>query len=86
MKVSVALLTFVTAVLAVPTQPCETCGDHAGGQKMEIGTVCANKETVVCQGEGNGLITLGNVLPGALGESCAAGDVYCCSHDDVQQV
>lgn len=42
---------------------------------------------MVCNSQGNGgLITLGNVLPGALGENCAAGDVYCCSYDDVQQV
>jgi hypothetical protein len=25
-------------------------------------------------------------LPGALGESCAAGDVYCCDHDATSDV
>ncbi|KAJ5763182.1 hypothetical protein N7533_001863 [Penicillium manginii] len=48
--------------------------------KLEI------KQTVVCYSQGNGgLIALGNVLPGALGENCTASDVYCCSSDDVQQ-
>lgn len=53
----------------------------------DAGNVCASKQTVVCNGQGNGgLIALGNVLPGALGENCAAGDVYCCSHDDIERV
>lgn len=87
MKASLALLTFITAVLALPNRPCGECGDHDGGQENDSGKVCASKQSVVCQGQGNGgLITLGNILPGALGQNCAAGDVYCCSHDDVQQV
>ncbi|KAJ5128765.1 hypothetical protein N7448_002481 [Penicillium atrosanguineum] len=87
MKVSLALLTFVTAVLAVPSKPCDECENNGGGKKIETGNVCDSHQTVVCQGQGKGgLITLGNVLPGALGENCAGGDVYCCSQDDVQQL
>jgi hypothetical protein len=73
MKFIYASFLFVATVIALPQD--------------EAGNVCASKETVVCQGQGNGgLITLGNVLPGALGENCGAGDVYCCSQDDVEQV
>jgi hypothetical protein len=72
MKAPVILLTFAAVVLA---------------QENEFGNVCASHQEVVCQGQGNsGLITLGNALPRALAENCAAGDVYCCSHDDIQQV
>ncbi|OOQ89447.1 hypothetical protein PEBR_27985 [Penicillium brasilianum] len=72
MKFVVASFLFVATVIALP--------------QNEVGNVCASNQTVVCQGQGNGgLITLGNVLPGALGENCAGGDVYCCSHDDVEQ-
>ncbi|KAE8323524.1 hypothetical protein BDV39DRAFT_208809 [Aspergillus sergii] len=72
MKFAFTSFLFVTTVIAVP--------------QNEAGNVCASEQTVVCSGQGNGgLITLGNVMPGALGENCAAGKVYCCSHDDVQQ-
>jgi hypothetical protein len=72
MKFVFASFFFVATVLALP---------------QETGNVCASKQTVVCNSQGNGgLIALGNVLPGALGENCAGGDVYCCSYDDVQQV
>lgn len=48
------------------------------------GKVCKSGQSVVCSGNGNGgLLTLGNVAPGALGESCAGGDVYCCDDKDV---
>lgn len=81
------LLTFAAVVLGRPSIPCDECGHNGGHQENGAGNVCAGKQTVVCQGQGNGgLITLGNVLPGALGENCAAGDVYCCSHDGIQQV
>ncbi|KAJ5883875.1 uncharacterized protein N7473_010761 [Penicillium subrubescens] len=73
MKFVFALFFFVATVLALP--------------QNETGNVCASKQTVVCKSQGDGgLIALGNVLPGALGQNCAAGDVYCCSYDDVQQV
>lgn len=73
MKFVFASFLFVATVLALP--------------QNETGNVCASKQTVVCNSQGNGgLIALGNVLPGVLGENCAAGDVYCCSQDDVQQV
>ncbi|KAE8347323.1 hypothetical protein BDV24DRAFT_157618 [Aspergillus arachidicola] len=72
MKLVFTSFLFVTTVIAVP--------------QNEAGNVCASKQTVVCYGQENGdLITLGNVMPGALGENCAAGKVYCCSYDDVQQ-
>ncbi|KAF7718673.1 Uncharacterized protein PECH_001451 [Penicillium ucsense] len=49
--------------------------------------VCASNQQVVCSGNGNGgLITLGNVLPGALGDSCSGGDVYCCDSSAINQV
>ncbi|GJN73529.1 hypothetical protein VFPFJ_03981 [Purpureocillium lilacinum] len=77
---------YITAILALAATAFALPGGHGGHQENEAGNVCASKQTVVCSGQGNGgLITLGNVLPGALGENCAAGDVYCCSHDDVQQ-
>jgi hypothetical protein len=70
MKTSVAVLAFAITVFALPSE-----------------NVCPSKQTVVCHGQGNGgLISLGNVLPGVLGENCAGGDVYCCSSDDVAQV
>ncbi|EPS29715.1 hypothetical protein PDE_04665 [Penicillium oxalicum 114-2] len=72
MQTPVILLTLAAMVMA---------SSNAGGN------VCKNGETVVCQGQGNGgLITLGNVLPGVLGQNCAAGDVYCCSTDKINQV
>lgn len=78
---------YITAILALAATAFALPGGHGGHQENEAGNVCASKQTVVCSGQGNGgLITLGNVLPGALGENCAAGDVYCCSHDDVKQV
>ncbi|KAJ5218836.1 uncharacterized protein N7498_000935 [Penicillium cinerascens] len=81
MKAFAILLSFAAVVLALPSKPCATCGGH-----QETGNVCGSKQTVVCQGEGNaGLVTLGNVLEGALGESCSAGDVYCCEEGDIQQ-
>jgi hypothetical protein len=73
MKFIFASSFFVATVLALP--------------QNETWNVCASKQTVVCYSQGNGgLIALGNVLPGALGENCTASDVYCCSSDDVQQV
>lgn len=50
-------------------------------------STCDNNQVVVCRGNGNGgLLSLGNILTGALGDSCSGGDVYCCSQDDVEQV
>ena len=50
-------------------------------------TTCENNEVVVCNGNGyGGLISLGNIASGLLGDSCSGGDVYCCSEEDVQQV
>ncbi|CAI7670308.1 unnamed protein product [Penicillium pancosmium] len=70
-----ALLAFAMVALALPSKPCDSCD-------KETGNVCDSNQSVVCKGNGNaGLITLGNVLPGALGVSCAPGAVYCCSHD-----
>lgn len=47
---------------------------------------CANDQKVVCKGNGNGLLTLGNVLPGALGVDCSGGDVYCCDQSAIDEV
>ncbi|KAJ5915683.1 hypothetical protein N7466_011616 [Penicillium verhagenii] len=50
-------------------------------------STCKSDQVVVCQGNGNaGLISLGNIATGLLGESCSGGDVYCCSEKDVEQV
>lgn len=50
-------------------------------------TTCENDQIVICKGNGNGgLLSLGNIAPGLLGENCSGGEVYCCSQDDVEQV
>ncbi|KAJ5587583.1 uncharacterized protein N7459_003348 [Penicillium hispanicum] len=47
--------------------------------------ICKSGQSVVCAKGGNGgLLTLGNVATGALGDSCSGGDVYCCDDKDVQ--
>ncbi|KAJ5642946.1 uncharacterized protein N7484_005453 [Penicillium longicatenatum] len=48
-------------------------------------TTCKSGQVVVCKGNGNGLISLGNIAPGLLGASCSGGDVYCCSQKDIEQ-
>jgi len=48
---------------------------------------CKGGQTAVCKGNGNGgLLTLGNVAPGALGEACSGGDVYCCDDKAIGDV
>lgn len=50
-------------------------------------TTCESNQIVICKGNGNGgLLSLGNIAPGLLGDNCSGGDVYCCSEDDVEQV
>lgn len=50
-------------------------------------TTCESNQVVICSGNGNGgLVSLGNIASGLLGESCSGGDVYCCSEEDVKQV
>lgn len=50
-------------------------------------TTCSGGSSVVCKGNGDaGFLSLGNVAPGALGESCSTGDVYCCSDKDIKDV
>lgn len=50
-------------------------------------TTCESNQIVVCKGNGNGgLLSLGNIAPGLLGDNCSGGDVYCCSEEDVEQV
>ncbi|KAJ5711089.1 hypothetical protein N7488_005245 [Penicillium malachiteum] len=50
-------------------------------------STCSSNQVVVCSGNGDaGLISLGNIATGLLGESCSGGDVYCCSEDDVKQI
>ena len=51
------------------------------------GTTCESNQVVICKGNGNGgLLSLGNIASGLLGDNCSGGDVYCCSEDDVEQV
>lgn len=67
---------FIFATLALVATALAT--SNGGGK------TCKNGESVVCKGQGNaGLLSLGNVAPGALGDNCSGGDVYCCSTDDV---
>ncbi|KAJ5630183.1 hypothetical protein N7528_003840 [Penicillium herquei] len=48
-------------------------------------TICASDQCVVCSGNGQGgLLSLGNIAPGALGDACSGGDVYCCDNQAVQ--
>ncbi|KAJ5131850.1 hypothetical protein N7448_006008 [Penicillium atrosanguineum] len=50
-------------------------------------TMCESNQVVICKGNGNGgLISLGNIASGLLGDSCSGGDVYCCSQQDVEQI
>ncbi|KAJ5111223.1 hypothetical protein N7532_001758 [Penicillium argentinense] len=72
---------FATTSLAMPT------GDDVHVAREDDSTVCESHQTVVCSNNGNGgLLSLGNLLNGLLGESCSGGDVYCCSQSDVEQV
>ncbi|KAJ5668970.1 hypothetical protein N7462_010040 [Penicillium macrosclerotiorum] len=82
MKYTLVLSALFATVLAVPTSN----GGHGGGDEDQS-TVCESHQTVVCSGNGNGgLLSLGNLLNGLLGESCSGGDVYCCSQSDVEQI
>ncbi|KAJ5413750.1 hypothetical protein N7509_000377 [Penicillium cosmopolitanum] len=50
-------------------------------------STCDSDQIVICRGNGNGgLLSLGNIAPGLLGDNCSGGDVYCCSEDDVEQI
>lgn len=42
-------------------------------------TVCERHQTVMCSGNGNGLLSLGILAIGFLSEGCSGGDVYCSS-------
>lgn len=56
------------------------------GSLAKINT-CESEQTVVCVGNGNGgLLSLGNIASGLLGDNCSGGDVYCCSEEDLEQV
>ena len=80
MKYTAALFALFATSMAMPTV-------QHGGHDEKDGSCGDNKQTVVCNGQGNGgLLSLGNILPGLLGENCSAGDVYCCSGDEVNQV
>ncbi|KAJ5392163.1 hypothetical protein N7509_007653 [Penicillium cosmopolitanum] len=78
MKFFIASLLFATA-LAMPT---------SDGSDSDSGkTVCEGHESVVCDKNGDGgLLSLGNLLNGLLGESCSTGGVYCCSQSDIEQI
>lgn len=79
MRYIFALPVLAVSALAMPTDD--------GHRKGADATVCESHQTVVCSGNGNGgLLSLGNILSGLLGESCSGGDVYCCSQNDVEQV
>ncbi|KAJ5165783.1 hypothetical protein N7492_006079 [Penicillium capsulatum] len=76
MKYTVVLTALASTAIAVPTYN----GDGKTSDKS-----CSNEATIVCSGNGNGgLLSLGNIAPGLLGDYCSGGDVYCCSSNDVQ--
>lgn len=82
MKYTVIFSALFASALAAPA-----VNGHGGGgdSKGDDSTVCESHQSVVCSGNGDGgLITLGNLLNGLLGESCSGGDVYCCSNSDIQ--
>ncbi|KAJ5453841.1 uncharacterized protein N7458_004797 [Penicillium daleae] len=70
---------FVKSILA--TLGLVALAMAGGGDK-----VCASDQQVVCKDNGSGLLTLGNILPGALGVDCSGGDVYCCENEDVKNL
>jgi hypothetical protein len=70
---------FVKSILA--TLGLVALAMAGGGDK-----VCASDQQVVCKDNGSGLLTLGNILPGALGVDCSGGDVYCCDKGAVEDV
>ncbi|OQD73664.1 hypothetical protein PENDEC_c014G00402 [Penicillium decumbens] len=75
MKYLLAYSALFAAVLASPPS------DSSLGKKT-----CEGDQTVVCSDNGNGgLLSLGNILSGLLGESCSGGDVYCCDSGAVKQ-
>lgn len=77
----ITVLTFCAYAFAIPTS------NGGGSASKDQPSVCASDQTVVCSGNGNGgLLSLGNLLTGALGDSCSGGDVYCCSQSDVDEV
>ncbi|KAJ5240285.1 hypothetical protein N7468_004904 [Penicillium chermesinum] len=79
MKLILAVLTLSAISMAMPTN------DGHPGHPKDSPTVCESHQTVVCNGGNGGLLSLGNLLTGLLGESCSGGDVYCCSQSDVDQ-
>lgn len=82
MRYILALPLLAVSALAIPVDD-----GHKKDTEPEAETVCESHQTVVCSGNGNGgLLSLGNLLSGLLGESCSGGDVYCCSQKDVEQV
>lgn len=75
MKFYIAVLALAATVIASPLTE--------GGRS----SVCSKDDVVVCKGNGkSGLISLGQIAPGLLGQSCSGGDVYCCSKKDVKEV
>ncbi|KAJ5358410.1 uncharacterized protein N7496_010823 [Penicillium cataractarum] len=83
MRYIFALPLLAVSALAMPT--VDGHKEDSGGEPSEE-TVCESHQTVVCSDNGNGgLLSLGNLLAGLLGESCSGGDVYCCSQKDVEQ-
>lgn len=90
MKYLFAYSTLLAVVVAQPTTNGWRGGwGGTGSSKGSGGSTgtCNNDQTVVCNGNGDGgLLSLGNILPGLLGQSCSGGNVYCCSTEAVKQV
>jgi hypothetical protein len=84
MKYILAISALAMTAIAMPTVDGHKKSDDSDDDSRPI---CESHQTVVCSDNGNGgLLSLGNLLSGLLGESCSGGDVYCCSSDDVAQV
>jgi glutamate synthase domain-containing protein 3 len=71
---------FVKSILA-------TLGLVALAMAGDSTKVCKSDQQIVCKDNGSGgVLTLGNILDGALGDSCSGGDVYCCDTKDIDDV
>ncbi|KAJ6115215.1 hypothetical protein N7486_000993 [Penicillium sp. IBT 16267x] len=82
MKYILAISALAMTAIAMPTDD----GDKKSKDSDDAKYICESHQTVVCDGNGKGgLLSLGNILSGLLGESCSGGDIYCCSSHDVAE-
>ncbi|KAJ5633104.1 hypothetical protein N7490_009443 [Penicillium lividum] len=91
MRYIYVLAALAASAIAMPTldghkRDDEDWDDDNSEDKSDNKPTCEVHQSVVCDGNGKGgLLSLGNLLNGLLGESCS-GNVYCCNTEDVKQV